>query len=125
MHKEVSAFYDCLKRMGGTVNGRSQMNLIFEEYEELKSAYVEWRNTPNYSVKLGSGALVHEALDLAWVSLGLAYAFAGDKLDDCVAELVRANMSKLENPVFNENGKLSKPDGFKPARIVEIIEGSR
>lgn len=67
--------------------------------------------------------LAHELADLLYVTYG-ALDMLGIDADAVFAEVHRANMSKAGGP-RREDGKLLKPEGWQPANIRAVIEGSR
>ena len=84
-----------------------RINLISEEFEELKKAISD-----NNIVEIADALT-----DILYVTYGAGHAF-GINLDKCFNEVQESNMSKLDKdgkPIFNENGKVMKgPNYFKP-----------
>ena len=61
--------------------------------------------------------------DLLYVVYGAGHAFGID-LDSCFSEVHRSNMSKLGangRPVYREDGKVLKPEGYSPPSLAGII----
>lgn len=69
---------------------------------------------------------LHELADLRYVCDGTALAFGlGDKLEPAVAEIHRANMSKLDDegkPIINEAGRVVKSNNFKAANVAYLFK---
>ena len=65
--------------------------------------------------------------DIMFTLYGLVAKAGLDKfVDEAFYEVVRSNWTKhVENPVYDENGKVGKPDTYRPPRIKEIIERHR
>jgi len=84
-----------------------RINLISEEFEELKKAISD-----NNIVEIADALT-----DILYVTYGAGHAF-GINLDKCFNEVQESNMSKLDQdgkPIFNEHGKVMKgPNYFKP-----------
>ena len=84
-----------------------RLNLINEEFEELKNA-----------IQKKDLIEVADALtDILYVTYGAGHAF-GINLDQCFNEVQNSNMSKLGKngkPIYNESGKVMKgPNYYKP-----------
>ena len=92
-------------------------NLIDEEYKEFVEA-------PNDANKL------NEAMDLVWVVLGYCITRGWDT-QGAWDELTRANMSKLQaDPVTGvlkrrADGKILKPDNWKPGDFTPFVNGGQ
>ncbi|MGH8877926.1 MAG: MazG nucleotide pyrophosphohydrolase domain-containing protein [Stackebrandtia sp.] len=75
---------------------------------------------------VGSGRLAdiaHELADVVYAAYGMALAHGID-LDAVVAEVHRANMSKLDangRPVRREDGKVIKSPHFRPPDISAVL----
>ncbi len=84
-----------------------RLNLIKEEFEELKEAF------NNKDLTEVADALT----DILYVTYGAGHAF-GINLDKCFEEVQNSNMSKLGldgKPIYNDQGKVLKgPSYFKP-----------
>lgn len=69
---------------------------------------------------------LHELADLRYVCDGTALAFGlGDKLEFAVAEIHRANMSKLDDngkPIINEAGRVVKSKNFVAADVSYLFK---
>lgn len=68
-------------------------------------------------------AIAHELADVVYVAYGTAHTL-GIPLDDVIAEVHRANMSKFDadrRPVLREDGKVLKSDRFRPADVAGIL----
>lgn len=95
----------------------SAMSLIREEVDELEEA-----------VKTDDEVEMLDAVaDIMFTLYGLvAKAGLDEFVDEAFYEVVRSNWTKhVENPVYDENGKVGKPDTYEPPRIKEIIERYR
>lgn len=67
--------------------------------------------------------LLDAAIDLAWVSIGLAYSIGGDA--ECAAiEVAASNMSKCVNGkmVRDANGKVKKPGSYRAPDLSPFIK---
>ena len=98
-----------------TVNLR--VDLIEEEYEELKQAV--------YSHD-GTMTDVADALsDILYVVYGMAHSFGID-IDACFREVHVSNMSKLDEngkPIYREDGKVVKGPNYKPPNLDQYTKG--
>lgn len=68
-------------------------------------------------------AIARELADLVYVTYGAALAYGID-LDRVIAEVHRANMSKLGadgKPVFRSDGKVLKSENFSPADVAGVL----
>ncbi|CAM3238043.1 MazG nucleotide pyrophosphohydrolase domain-containing protein [Stackebrandtia soli] len=78
------------------------------------------------SEAVGSGSLAdvaHELADVVYAAYGMALAHGID-LDAVLAEVHRANMSKLDaegKAVRRDDGKVVKSDLFRPADVVAVL----
>lgn len=95
----------------GTVEKSLRMNLFIEEGRELI------KELERYPVD--TKKILHELADVVVVCYGTAHAFDLD-LDAALDEVHRANMEKVKppdgsEPIRREDGKILKPDGFRPA----------
>jgi len=95
-----------------------RVQLMAEELAEVVDAM------SNYDIT----EVAHELADLEYVVQGTVLAFGFDTThEDCVAEIHRANMSKLENgkPLTNEAGRVVKGKDFRPACVRDILFARR
>ena len=93
------------------------IDLIREEVDELETA-----------VSVDDEVEMLDAVaDIMFTLYGLvAKAGLDEFVDESFYEVVRSNWTKhVENPVYDENGKVGKPDTYEPPRIKEIIERYR
>lgn len=91
-----------------------RIQLMTEELGEVVAAFAK-RDVPH---------LAHELADLEYVVQGTVLAFGFDPVfEDCVAEVHRANMSKLEDgkPVLNAAGRVQKGKHFRPADVSGVL----
>jgi predicted HAD superfamily Cof-like phosphohydrolase len=94
-----------------------RLRLISEELDELRSA-------------LESDDLAGSAdaiADLLYVVYGAAVTF-GIPIDEVFAEVHRANLAKLDlrgGPVERDDGKVLKPDRWKPPDIEGVLRAHR
>lgn len=91
---------------------RLRMRLHAEEHRELTD-------------ELALGNLVgvaHELADVLVVAYGTA-DLLGIDLDAVLAEVMRANLAKAgpDGPRFRDDGKLLKPDTFRPADVAAVV----
>ena len=88
-----------------------RQRLLVEEVAELGEA-------------VAGGSLVevaHELADVVYVAYGTALTY-GIELDDVIAEVHRANMSKLPPPGGPRvEGKVLKGDGFRPPDVEAVV----
>lgn len=87
------------------------LRLVMEEFKELVSSFDgnQWDE------------LADACGDLIWVTCGLA-ARMGINLDAAWEEIRRTNWEKLGGPV-REDGKILKPEGWKPPSMKKALEG--
>ena len=93
-----------------------KLRLITEEYEELVEAFNE-----NDTVEV-----VDALADLIYVINGFAI-YLGVDLDQVVSVVHKTNMDKLDKngePIYREDGKIMKPDGWEAPKIKELLEDS-
>lgn len=93
--------------------GDMQFAMVAEEFEELKKAH-----------EAGDVVQVADGLaDLIYVAVGLGITY-GIPLEEVFAEVQRTNMAKFPGGVVKRrpDGKVLKPDGWKPPDIVGILE---
>jgi predicted HAD superfamily Cof-like phosphohydrolase len=93
-----------------------RQRLLEEEVGEVAEA-VEARDL---------AAVAHELADVVYVAYGTALTYGID-LDAVIAEVHRANMSKLGpdgRPVML-NGKVQKGPAYRPPRIAPLIAGNQ
>lgn len=67
--------------------------------------------------------IAHELADVVYVAYGTAISYGID-LDEVLAEVHRANMSKLGldgRPILRADGKVQKGPDFRPADVATII----
>ena len=93
-----------------------KLRLITEEYEELVEAF-----NNNDTVEV-----VDALADLIYVINGFAI-YLGIDLDFIVSVVHKTNMDKLDKngePIYREDGKIMKPDGWEAPKIKELLEDS-
>jgi len=89
------------------------MDLITEEYEELKEAYEQ------QDVVEVADALA----DMVWVIMGMASSLGMD-FNDIWEEVKRSNMSKFTNNIIirdGKTGKILKPSTFSEPDLAPIL----
>ncbi|MFC7933533.1 pyrophosphohydrolase domain-containing protein [Streptomyces cinereoruber] len=67
--------------------------------------------------------IAHELADVVYIAYGTALVHGVD-LDAVLAEVHRANMSKLGpdgRPVLREDGKVLKGPSYRPPRVAEVL----
>lgn len=93
--------------------------LVKEEYLEFRTADREG-NQPE---------LLDAIIDQIWVLWGTALKFWGpEKANAAAAEVARTNLAKVIGeglPLFREDGKVIKPEGWQPPNIAAILEGDK
>lgn len=92
-----------------------RFDLIREEAEEfLRAAY-------NKDIVEVADALT----DILYVTFGAALEFGlQDKLVECFKAVHENNLSKLGadgKPIYRADGKVKKPDGYKPVDLTKIV----
>jgi predicted HAD superfamily Cof-like phosphohydrolase len=99
-----------------TLDQDLRLRLIKEEWIELQEAHEE------QDIVLVADAIA----DLIYVACGMAVSY-GIPLNAVWAEVQRTNMAKAgENgPIYREDGKVQKPEGWQPPDIEGIIEAHR
>lgn len=111
--QDVAAWHEAMG-LDCTGNPELGMRLIDEEACELDEA-----------VKSGDRAqILKETLDLIWVLLGNLFRH-GITVRQIVRgwrELVRSNGSKVGGPM-REDGKILKPDSYRPADMARVLGG--
>lgn len=97
---------------GGIEESELRIRLHREETQELVEA-LEAEDL---------AAAARELADVVYVAYGTAYSL-GIPLDLVFAEVHRANMSKIgpTGPLFREDGKVLKPDGFIPPDVERVL----
>ena len=90
-----------------------RMRLMKEEYKEYKKAE-EANDLVNLAVELA---------DIIYIACGTAVSY-GIPLNEVFEEIHKANMAKLiDGKVLRrEDGKIQKPDGWKPADVAGILK---
>ena len=87
--------------------------LIEEEYEEVINAIDT--NKPDDVLK--------ELCDLVYVCIGFATTY-GWAFDTAFNRVHLSNMSKLDkegNPIYREDGKVSKSDCYQPPKLKDLV----
>ena len=87
--------------------------LIQEEYTELMDAISNG----------GDDEVLKELCDLVYVCVGFAVTY-GWSFDTAFNRVHQSNMSKLDpdgNPVYREDGKVVKPSGYKPPKLLDLV----
>jgi len=120
MFKDVMDFHKAFGQKVGDkpelpdINERGlRMKLLREEFEEYMEAEEE-----NDLVEIADALA-----DLIYIACGTAVSY-GIPLDKIYDEVHRSNMSKLVNgkPIYREDGKVMKPEGWSPPDIKGILE---
>lgn len=90
-----------------------RMSLLEEEYNE----YIEAEE------KLDIVGIADALADIIYIACGTAVSY-GIPLDKVFEEVHRSNMAKLVDgkPIYREDGKVLKPEGWTPPNIKAIIE---
>lgn len=89
-----------------------RMNLMTEEYREYNNAEAN-NDMVNLAVELA---------DIVYIACGTAVSY-GIPLDEVFNAVHQANMNKLIDGkvIRREDGKIKKPDGWRPADIEGIL----
>jgi len=116
MQREVALFAHAAAKANGKDTTLLRVQLMAEELAELIEAMAEpHRIAP----------VLHEAADLRYVVDGTVLAFGlGRVYEDAVAEIHRANMSKLEDgkPVKDAAGRVTKGRDFRKADVTFLTK---
>lgn len=91
-------------------------DLLVEEFGELDDALVSCEEKEDLVEVLS------EAVDLVYVIMGLCVSL-GLPFDEAWKATQEANMAKFKDGIhLRPDGKILKPDGWKPADIAAIVE---
>lgn len=90
-----------------------RFHLIVEEFAELHEELLRGDN-------LDRAKTAREMADLVYVLYGTA-DFLNIDLDKAVAEVHRANMDKVKANLRRKDGKLLKPEGWKPPNMEAAV----
>lgn len=106
---------------------RTTPDLDVPERDLRRRLLAEETNEADFAIAFGDlpGA-AQELADIVYVAYGAALTFGID-LDAVIAEVHRANMAKLGpdgTPVYREDGKVLKPEGWKAPDVVSVLAGS-
>lgn len=93
--------------------------LIEEESREVRDAFILHAASLEEDKEISFGTLVHELVDLLYVTYGALVAF-GVEPDEVFAEVQRANMQKVSGP-RRADGKQLKPKDWQPADVASVI----
>lgn len=93
-----------------------RISLLEEEFNE----YMEAEQT------LDLVGIADALADIIYIACGTAVSY-GIPLDKVFEEVHRSNMAKLVNgkPIYREDGKVLKPEGWTPPQIEKIIENQK
>lgn len=93
-----------------------RIRLLEEEFEEYMTA------EGNDDIVEITDALA----DLIYIACGTAVSY-GIPLDKVFEEVHRSNMAKLVDgkPLYREDGKVMKPEGWQPPNIEKILEDKK
>jgi predicted HAD superfamily Cof-like phosphohydrolase len=98
------------------------VNLIREEFEEVRQAISELQANEGYTLK-NLAEVGKELADLKVVTNGLAVAL-GLPFDDIYTLVHQSNMAKLgpdKKPIRREDGKVLKPEGWEKPDILSLL----
>jgi len=102
-----------------TAESEFRRELLREEWEEADEAL--W--FAGHSGEMDATHVMRELADLLYIAYGTALHYGVD-LDAAVAEVHRANMSKLGtdgNPLRREDGKVLKGQNYQPPDVARAI----
>ncbi len=97
--------------------------LIEEEVEEVTAVFQQIFAAPDQDEELNLSNLVHELIDLLYVTYG-AIQTCGVDPDAVFAEVHAANMRKVGGP-RRADGKILKPADWHPADVRGVLERLR
>lgn len=111
MYNDVKTFIEACEQERNIDNVFLYSNLIDEEYHEFCNAQ---SNVDSLDA----------CMDMIWVILGYCYMQGWD-VEGAWKEVARSNLDKI-NPetkkvIKNENGKVMKPDGWKPPELKSFV----
>ncbi len=111
MFNDVKTFIEACEQERNIDNVFLYANLIEEEYNEFCES-------TNHVESLDA------CMDMIWVILGYCY-MNGYDVEGAWKEVARSNLAKI-NPetgkvIKNENGKVMKPDGWKPPELKSFV----
>lgn len=102
--------------VGDTAAGERLLHALGQSMEAVRALESEDLNVDVVEV---ADALT----DINYVTYGAGHCFGVD-LDACMAEVQRANMSKLGpdgKPIYNEHGKIMKGPAYTPPDIAKVL----
>jgi NTP pyrophosphatase (non-canonical NTP hydrolase) len=123
----LAEFHGALGDARGRGNALLRKRLHGEEHAELLEALTALDGLEELAQKSGHPLTAHreavarELGDVVYLAYGTAHALALD-LDAAVAEIHRANMTKVEAGRTRGDGKLLKFPGFVPPSMAEAVE---
>ena len=114
MWTDVKAFMGCCGHGISDENAKLYLNLIKEEFEELMEA-----NRNNDEIERLDGCM-----DLIWVTIGYCLA-KGYDVKGAWQEVADSNLAKIDHKTGkvekDHNGKVIKPEGWKPPDLKRFI----
>ena len=103
-------------------------NLLLEETEETRSAAIRLPLRGRVPSPQQLAAVADGALDVIVVAVGVLHSLGVDP-QELWDEVVRSNLAKIDPATGRvrkrEDGKVLKPEGWKPPRLAELIEEQR
>ena len=111
MYNDVKTFIEACDQERSTENVILYHNLIKEEYQEYLDAIEPTDD-------------LDACMDMIWVILGYCYMQGWD-VEGAWKEVARSNLDKIDpetkKVIKNENGKVMKPDGWKPPELKSFV----
>jgi predicted HAD superfamily Cof-like phosphohydrolase len=111
MNQDVVKFIQACDQARKAENETLYLNLIDEEYTELKESTSETDE-------------LDACMDLIWVILGYCY-MKGFDVEGAWAEVARSNLSKIDSEtgkvIRREDGKILKPLNWSPPELDKFI----
>ena len=111
MYDDVKTFIEACEQERNIDNVFLYSNLIDEEYHEFCNAQ---SNVDSLDA----------CMDMIWVILGYCYMQGWD-VEGAWKEVARSNLDKIDpetkKVIKNENGKVMKPDGWKPPELKSFV----
>jgi len=114
MDLDVKIFLDACDQQPGGGNVYLYKDLIVEEFRE----FIEGYNTENDIEQLDA------CMDLIWVVLGYCHMKKFD-IRGAWDEVARSNLNKIDSKtgkvIRREDGKILKPEGWKPPDLTKFV----
>lgn len=112
----IAELYD----VGIDLQRKANLAGFVNDLERMAEAFKE-RTYLGEIMRADHAKLLDGAVDLAWVSQGLAYSISNDA-NAAFAEVARSNLSKFDGGIkHSEDGKIMKGDKYSPPHLWPFI----